>query len=177
MALDKNLTWHQKADGGYVLSRKVAGRVAVTNYDPSTVGNRERRALNDLADRNPSNFVLLDIRRGYPGGDWPLFGGIKLRSFAGMLGLIAEGVSKSPEFDVAQDPRTGGLAENPRNTLAIQVTDSPPGADKPWINFSDRYYSVGDTEWDRRAFVLLSMLYQTTVTDVRGVGSPITISK
>ena len=70
-----------------------------------------------------------------------------------------------------------GLAENPRSTLEIQVTDSPPGGDKPWVNFRGRYYSVGDTEWDRGAFILLTIMYQTTVTDVRGVGIPITISK
>ncbi len=176
-ALDKKLIWRQKADGSHVLTRKVAGRVAITNYDPSTLGNQERRALNDLADRNPSNFVLLDIRRGHPGGDWPMFGGIKLRSFGGILEFIARGISKSPEFDVAKDPRTMGLAENPRSTLEIQVTDSPPGGDKSWVNFRGRYYSVGDTEWDRGAFILLTIMYQTTVTDVRGVGIPITISK
>ena len=176
-ALDKKLTWRQKADGSHVLTRKVAGRVAITNYDLRTLGNQERRALNDLADRNPSNFVLLDIRRGHPGGDWPMFGGIKLRSFGGILEFIARGISKSPEFDVVKDPRTMGLAENPRSTLKIQVTDSPPGGDKAWVNFRGRYYSVGDTEWDRGSFILLTIMYQTTVTDVRGVGIPITISK
>lgn len=177
MALDKKLTWRQKADGSHVLTRKVAGRVAITNYDLSTLGNQERRALNDLADRNPSNFILLDIRRGHPGGNWPMFGGIKLRSFGGILEFIARGISKSPEYDVVQDPRTMGLAENPRSTLEIQVTDSPPGGNKTWVNFRGRYYSVGDTEWDRGSFILLTIMYHTTVTDVSGVGIPITISK
>ena len=36
---------------------------------------------------------------------------------------------------------------------------------------------VADTPWDRRAFGLLSQLFQVTVTDVSQVGVPITISK
>ncbi len=177
MALDKNLAWRQMADGSPILTRKVAGRVAVTNYDPSTISNEEREKLNDLAARNPSNVVLLDIRPGHTGGDWPMFGGIKLRSFGGVLDFIASTINKNPEFDVAKDPRTGPLVENPRNTLAIQVTDSAPSDDKPWVNFRGRHYSVGDTDWDRRGFILLSTIFQTTVTDVSGVGLPITISK
>lgn len=175
--LDKKLIWRQAPDGSHLLIKKVAGRVAVTNYDPNTLGNQERHALNNLADRNPSNFVLLDIRPGYPGGDWPMFGGIKLRSFAGILAFVASSIRKNPEFAVDKDRRTGKLRENPTSSLAIQVTDSAPDGDMPWVNFSGRYYSVGDTEWDRKSFALLSVLFQTTVTDVSGVGIPITISK
>jgi hypothetical protein len=38
-------------------------------------------------------------------------------------------------------------------------------------------YTVADTPWDRQAFTLLYQLFQMTVTDVAGVGVPITISK
>lgn len=106
-----------------------------------------------------------------------MFGGIKLRSFGGVLEFIASTINKNPEFDVAKDPRTGALVENPRNTLAIQVTDSAPSDDKPWVNFRGRHYSFGDTDWDCGGFILLFTIFQTTVTDVIGVGLPITISK
>ncbi len=127
-AIDRNLKWRQTADGRHLLTRKTAGRVTVTNYDPNTLGDTERRALNYLAGSSPSNFVLLDIRPGHPGGDWPIVGGIKLQSFAVLLEFVASAIRKSPEFDVAQDPRTGELRGNPIHSLAIQVTDSPPPA-------------------------------------------------
>ena len=41
----------------------------------------------------------------------------------------------------------------------------------------DYYYSVADTPWDRQAFTLLYQLFQMIVTEVSGVGVPITISK
>ena len=176
-AIDKSLTWKQTAEGRHLLTRKVAGRVAVTNYDPNSLGNDERRALNEVADRNPSNFVLLDIRPGHPGGEWPMFGGIKLRSFAGVLAFVARAISKKPEFDVTRDPRTEAIIDNPTHSLAIEVTDSVPDEANTWIFHKGRYYSVGDSEWDRRSFLLLTTIYQTTVTDVSGVGIPISISK
>ena len=43
--------------------------------------------------------------------------------------------------------------------------------------YAGRYYAVADTPWDRQAFTLLYYLFQMTVTDVAGVGVPITISK
>jgi hypothetical protein len=176
-AIGKKLTWQQRRDGTHVLRRKVAGRVAVTNYDLDKVSNSERRELNDLADKNPSNFVLLHIKAGYPGGDWPIFGAIKLQSFYSILTIVALGIRKKPEFDVQKDPRTGQVYENPRSALEILVTKSAPDDEKRSVNFRGKYYSVGDTEWDRRSFVILSLLYQSTVTDLTGVGIPITISK
>jgi len=176
-AIGMKLTWRRRRNGTHVLKRKVAGRVAVTNYDLDTIPNEERRELNDFADKNPSNFTLLHIKAGYPGGDWPMFGGIKLRSFASIIEFVANGISKRPEYDVQIDPRTGGVDENPRSVLEILVTKSPPDDEKRSVNFRGEYYSIGNTGWDRRNFIILSMIYQSTVTDLRGVGIPITISK
>ena len=106
-----------------------------------------------------------------------MFGGIKLRSFHSILEFVADGISKRPEYDVQKDPRTGDVDENPRSALEILVTKSPPDDEKRSVNFRGKYYSIGNTGWDRRTFIILSLIYQSTLTDLRGVGIPITISK
>ncbi len=57
---------------------RVVGRVAITNYSLETLSNEERRAMHEAAQHYPGNFVLVDIRPGDPGGDYPLHGVIKL---------------------------------------------------------------------------------------------------
>jgi hypothetical protein len=47
----------------------------------------------------------------------------------------------------------------------------------PNARYGGRYYSVADTPWNLEAFRLLYQLFQMTVTDVSGIGVPITISK
>jgi len=61
--------------------------------------------------------------------------------------------------------------------LAIDVNESAPPTDSPFVLYRGRYYTVADTPWDRRAFTVLHNLFQMTVTDVAQVGLPITISK
>ena len=72
-AFEKDFRWRPVAgDGGYALERRVTGRVVITNYDPRTLSDAERQALNTRAGANPGNFVLVDIRPGHPGGDLPV---------------------------------------------------------------------------------------------------------
>jgi hypothetical protein len=177
-ALEQNFRWRTVAeDGTYVLERRVTGRVVITNYDPRTLSDTERQALNTRAGTNPGNFVLVDIRPGHPGGDFPLFGALKLRSFNMILNFVAADHGGSREYDVTTDPRTGDSGPNPRQALGIEVADQPPKRLTPYVRYANRYYSVADTLWDRQAFTLLYQLFQMTVTDVSGVGVPITISK
>jgi hypothetical protein len=175
-ALEKGYRWQPLSGDEYELTRGVMGRVAVTNYDPRTLSNADRAALNALAAANPKNFVFVDIRPGFPGGDYPLFGAIKLRSLNAVLSFLAKGISDKPEFDVAPDPRTGPIQRNPRRILAIEVTDRIPDT-MLRVEFRGKYYFVPNTSWDRRAFVILNKLFQMTVTDVSAVGVPITIAK
>lgn len=176
-AADKGYRWRQAADGTYALTRPVSGRIAITNYDPRTLSDDERRALDERAAANPKNFVLVDIAPGHPGGDFPLFGAFKLRSLNVMLSFIAAGIDAAPEYDVAPDPHTGTMARNPRRTLAIAVSDTAPAAESSSVAYGGRYYAVGPTAWDRQAFTVLYQLFQMTVTDVSKTGVPITISK
>jgi hypothetical protein len=177
-AFEKDFRWRPVArDSGYALERRVTGRVVITNYDPRTLSDAERQALNTRAGANPGNFVLVDIRPGHPGGDLPLFGALKLRSLNMILSFVAADHGASGEFDVTKDPRTGDSGPNPRRALGIEVTDQAPPRVLPHARYGGRYYTVADTPWDRQAFTLLYQLFQMTVTDVPGVGVPITISK
>ena len=151
--------------------------MAITNYDPRALTDAERSALNAKAANNPRSFVLIDIRPGHPGGDWPLFGAFKLRSFNRILEFVAEDGGSTREFDVEKDSRTGDAGPNPPQTLAIDITESVPPPGLPYAEYRGRYYAVADTPWNRKGFKLLYQLFQMTVTDVSQVGMPITISK
>jgi len=177
-ALKSGLVWRQNDDGTFTLSRVVAGRILISNYDPRNLSNLERKKLNLTASRNPENFVMIDVRPDGPGGEVPFWGAFKLRSLLTMIDYVGKGIESFPEFDVEPDPRTkGSFAHNPTRTMAVEVSETPPETDDVWVRFRDRYYSVGNSQWDRNAFLILYELYQVTVTDVSRVGIPITISK
>lgn len=171
------LRWRQKPDGNYKLTRLSSGRVAVTNYDPKRLSDDERWALNDKIKKNPAHFVYLDIRPGYPGGDFPIQGAIELRSMISIIRFVAGGIEQTREFAVKKDPRTGPVEEGPAVTLQINVTDAKPTADLPSVKYAGKYYSVADTPWDLSVFRSLNRLFQIAVGDVEDVGIPITIAK
>jgi hypothetical protein len=118
---------------------------SVLNYDEtiSTI-ERDRHALNEIANKRPKNFILIDIHPDYPGGDFPIFGGIKLRRIYGIMDFLADGIEKSPEFDVEPDPRTGLTPNNPKNTLTILV-DDPLSEKFLHVPYRDHDYTIGYT--------------------------------
>jgi hypothetical protein len=176
-ALERGYHWHQiDKDGEYVLSKPTMGRVLISNYDPGTLSNKERKVLNTIVAPKPSNFILVDIRPEFPGGDYPLFGSIKLRSFNEIIEFIAAGIERNPEFNVDPDPHTGIAFQNPRSVLSIMI-DEPSPKELFSVSYGGHDYSIKDTPWDYEAFKTLHHLFQMTVTDVTGVGIPITISK
>jgi len=163
-------------DGSHKLYKHFDGRVVITNYDPLTLTDSERHAINEIANKRPKNFILIDIRPGHPGGDFPIFGGIKLRSLYGIMDFLADGIDESPEFDVEPDPRTGLTPNNPTNTLTILV-DDPSSERFLHVPYRDHDYTIGYTTWDYEAFKNLYHLFQTAVTDVAKTVVPVTISK
>jgi hypothetical protein len=171
------LKYQQAPDGSYTVTQSVRGRVLLSNYDPRTLTDAERNRLNELAEENPVNFVMIDLRPEYPGGDFPMFGAFKLRSLIAVLRFIGEGIESNPEFDVTKDPRTRGEVVSPTRTLEIHVTDGAPTADVPTVAYKGHNYWVGDTKWDRTEFFLLNLIFQFTVTKSSNLGIPITISK
>lgn len=171
------LKYQRATDGTYLVSQSVQGRVLVSNYDPRTLTDAERHRLNELAEANPVNFVMIDVRPDHPGGDLPMFGAFKLRSLMAVLGFLGEGIESNPEYDVAKDPRTVGETVSPTRTLAVNAAARPPTADVPMTFYKGRYYWVADTKWDRTGFFMLNLVFQSTVANVSNVGIPITIAK
>ena len=173
---NRGLRWRQKPDGGYALTRLSAGRVVVLNFDPMALSDEQRFELNERIKRNPSGFVYLELRPDRPGG-LAIRGAIKLRSMFQILGFLAADIGDAKEFDVPPDTRTGAAERSPAETMRINVTEEPPASDVPSVFYDGRYYSVADSQWDRRSFIILSVLFQTAVGDVEDVSIPITIAK
>ena len=167
-------------------SEQKVGRMAITNYDPDTLSTRERQELNEKAKRFSLNHILVDIRKGHPGGDFPMFGEIKLRSFKAILGFIGRGIAQDQEFHVAPDQRTKFVSVNPVKTLTIQESTTQPedaiiAAKKrgQWY-YIEQESKAGELEdrWNHEAFDVLYQLYHLTVTDIAQTPTvPITISK
>lgn len=172
----------QFTDGG----QRKTGRIVITNYDPNTLSNNEREKLHRQAERFTRHHILVDIRPDHPGGDFPMFGRIKLRSFKAILEFIGRGIVEKPEFHVDPDPRTQKAAVNPARTLTIQESRTQPeeaiiSARKRGLwYYIDQESAEGESfdRWNHEAFDLLYQLYHLTVTDISKIPSlPIAISK
>ncbi|MCZ6815840.1 MAG: hypothetical protein O7F76_03970 [Planctomycetota bacterium] len=174
---DEGLTWKRKSDGTYLVTRLTAGRLVIMNRDSTAMTDNEQFRLNEKLKKNPKGHVYVEITPDGPGGDFPIRGALKIRSVLQILTFVADGIEFAKEFDVSPDPSTGKIDVNPRATLEIIVTSSPPISDGVWMRYRDRYYSVANTRWDREAFSILGHLFETAVGDVEDVGIPITISK
>lgn len=141
-ALDKGYQWVRDKEDNAQLTRRVTGRMAITNYDPGSLSNDERRRLHLEEDRHPRNYVFVDVRSGYPGGGYPWHGQIKLRSFNAILGFLARGISDELEFDVEPDARSGPAPRNPVRTLAITESNSRPSDTVFAAKLDGRWYSI-----------------------------------
>ena len=166
----------------YTLRKPVSGRILITNYDPATLPEGERISLHEEANQRPVDDVSFDIRAGHFGGEWPLEGDFRLRSFNAMLNFLGQSVGEEPEYFVEKDPRTPPVAENPEKTMDLLVLDNAPAGSDLAVQSHSRYYTVNATgpqaRWNREAFKLLSQLFQMTVTEIPRTGVPsITIAK
>lgn len=162
------------------VSKRVNGRVMITNYDPSVLSNDERTRLHAEADEAPPNDILLDIRAGYVGGEYPMHGRLRLRSFHEVINFIGRGMAEEPEFDVPPDPRTPQVTENPAHTLEISESSEAPPGDELSVELRGRHYSVRQEtgyQWNKKAFSLIYQLFQMSVSTVEPTGPAITISK
>ncbi len=180
--LEKGYQWMQEGEArAYQLRRQKTGRVLITNYDPARLPNEERRRLQEEASRYPPDYILVDIRRGYPGGDYPLHGTVMLRSLNAIIGFVARGLGEEPEFHVEKDPRTGSVVRNPVWTLEVEESDQKPEGFEFPVEFDDKHYSIRkfpisegmSPGWNHEAFTVLSNLFQMTVTDVSNVKTPL----
>jgi hypothetical protein len=171
------LRWRQKPNGNYELTRLKGGRVVVVNFDPMALTDQQRFQLDEKIKKNPSGFVYLDIQPNGPGGNLPIQGAIKLRSMFQILDFIGTGIRITPEFEVSPNVPIEETEATAAATLKINVTRSPPDGRLPTVHYDGHYYSVNNTVWDRTTFLILSILFQTTIGRIENVGIPITISK
>lgn len=175
------VTYNQK-DNTYTLRKQTTGPIFITNYDPDTLSADERAQLIEEAGQGADNDVSIDIRPGHVGGEYPLKGDFRLRSFNTILNFLGRSIGEDPEFDVEKDPRTPGVGENPVHTMDLVLSDGAPSGADLAIRSHGKYYAVNTTgplaRWNREAFQLLYLLFQMTVSEVPRVGVPsITIAK
>lgn len=168
------------AEHVYRVSRRVNGRVMITNFDPDILSNEERLRLHQKAEEAPFNDVLIDIRPGHVGGELPIQGRLRLRSFHEVLNFIGRGIREEPEFDATPDPRTPAITENPRSALEILETQHLPVSSRLTVRLNGFDYAVAPQagyQWNQKAFSLLYQLFQMTVSAVAPSGPSITIAK
>lgn len=184
-ALQKEFTVRfNPRDNTYTLSKQVPGPILITNYDPGTLSDEEQAQLATLSGEWNISDIAFDIRPDGYGGQWPLRGTFRLRSFHSILGFLGKALGEEPGYHVKKDPRTPPIFgnENPDRTMEFVVSDSPPSNTDFSIRWKDRYYAVNTSgplaRWNRDAFQLLFLLFQMTVTDIPRTGVPsITIAK
>jgi hypothetical protein len=175
------VTYSQK-DNTYTLRKQITGRTLITNYDPATLSPDERARLIDETEEGHLNDVYFDIRPGHIGGDYPLKGDFRLRSFNRILHFLGRSLEEEPEYHVDKDPRTPEVHENPIHTMDLLLSDGAPSGADLSIKSHGKYYAVNSTgplaRWNRQAFQMLYLLFQMTVSEVPRVGVPsITIAK
>jgi hypothetical protein len=162
------------------VSKRIVGRVMISNYDPAVLSDDERQRLQAEAEEAPVNEILVDIRPGYTGGEIAMHGRLALRSFHEVLNFIGRGVAEEPEYDVAPDPRTPAITDNPISALAIDESSRAPKDADFVVTWRGKYYAVAPDHgyaWNRKAFALLFQLFQMSMSTGTGATPAITIAK
>ncbi|SDH72290.1 hypothetical protein [Nitrosomonas sp. Nm132] len=183
-SLEKEFTVrYSQEEGTYTLSKQALGPILITNYDPNTLCCEERTDLYDLTNPWVENDVAFDIRPGYPGGEWPIRGVFRLRSFHAILNFLSHALGEEPEYHVEKDPRTPLIDrdENPFSTLELIISGTQPPKNVLSAYSHGQFYAVNmvgpNAHWNMNAFQLLYILFRMTVTDAKPLGLPITIAK
>lgn len=124
---------------------------------------------------------MVDIRSGFTGGEWPIHGVFRLRSFHNVLNFIGQSIDGNHEYAVDKHPQTPAVSENPASTLGIVVSEDEPKNADISVELYDKYYSLKPEtgyQWNREGFRLLSQIFQMTMTELGRQGAPtITIAK
>jgi len=182
-ALQKEyLVTYSRNDNSYTLRKQITGQILITNYDPNTLSPDERARLIDETEEGQLNDVSFDIRPGHIGGEYPLKGDFRLRSFNTILNFLGRSFEEDPEYNVDKDPRTPAVHDNPVHTMELLLSDGAPSGADLSIQSHGKYYAVNTTgplaSWNRKAFQMLYLLFQMTVSEMPRVGVPsITIAK
>ncbi|WP_455377199.1 hypothetical protein [Petrachloros mirabilis] len=180
-AMEKGFRWEGDNEGKvHTVRRKAVGRLLISNYNPARLSNETRRHLHEEAQRFPPDYVMVDIKPGFPGGDYPLKGAILLRSMNAIIAFVARSIDEEPETMVSPDARTKTVVRNPAKTLEVEESSSQPDGYEFSVPFDGRYYSIRKfpvsqgmvPSWNQEAFAVLSNLFQMTVTDLTKYPTP-----
>ena len=171
-----------QADNEYTIQKQITGPTLITNYDPEILPPDERAQLLHETDEGSEDDVTFDIRAEYVGGEYPMKGNFRLRSFNAILGFLGRSLEEDPEYRVERDSRTPPVAENPIHTMELVMSEGRPSGVDLAVQLGGKYYAVNTTgplaRWNREAFQLLYFLFQMTVSEVPRAGVPsITIAK
>ncbi len=165
----------------YRLSARVTGRIMITNYDPELLSNEEKIRMNEDAQKGPANEIVIDIRPGYTGGEYPVTGKLRLRSFFSILDFLGKTIEDSPEYYVEKDTRTPEVAQNPNRSLEILEEEKEPKAADISVYYKGYYYAVAPDNgylWNATGFQLLHQIFQMAVSELpKSVAPSVTISK
>lgn len=165
----------------YRLSTRVTGRIMITNYDPELLSNEEKIRMNENAQKGPANEVMIDIRAGYTGGEYPITGKLRLRSFFSILSFLGETIKDNPEYFVEKDARTPKVAQNPNCALEIVEEESAPKVADMSVYYKGHHYAVAPDNgylWNASGFQLLHQIFQMAVSELpKSVTPSVTISK
>lgn len=163
------------------LTKRVIGHIVLTNYDPQTLSNEDRIKLNEEADKGSTNDILVDVREAYLGGEVPIHGFFRLRSFYNVLNFIGRDIDDEPEFAVEKFPATPSVSENPIHSLGIAISQNEPENSAYFVKYDSLFYALQpDTgyHWNREGFRLLHQIFQMTMAELSQHSTPsITISK
>ncbi len=176
---DYSLTYDPQ-QRSYRVTKRVNGRVMISNYDPSVLSDAERRRLHEQAEEAPFNDVLIDIRAGMHGGELPLHGRLRLRSFHEVLTFVGRAIREEQEVDVVPDRRTLSVSENPVVTLEVVEADEPPEGAGFSVALNGMHYAIRPQQgyqWNLKAFSMLNQLFQMSVATVTSTGPSIAIAK
>lgn len=180
-ALEKGYKWKHIDGSRHRLSRM---RVLISNYHPTDLSAQEQAQLAEDLREWPPNDIMVDIRPGYPGGEYPMSGEITLRSFNSVLEFLARHTTDEPEYPVDKDARSGAVRMNPAHTLQIEESDEPIEDATVSVRFDGRYFSIrrpsgiGDENvWNAKAFGLLYHLFQMMVQPLQAPVPAIAIAK
>jgi len=153
----------------------------ITNYDPELLSNEEKIRMNEDALKGPANEIVIDIRPGYTGGEYPMKGKLRLRSFFSILRFLGDSIENKPEYSVEKDARTPAVAQNPNRALEIVEAEHEPKAADISVYYKGYYYAVAPDKgylWNASGFQLLHQIFQMAVSELpKSVAPSITISK
>ena len=171
-----------QADNEYTIQKQITGPTLITNYDPGILPPDERAQLFYEAEEGSVDDVTFDIRAEYVGGEYPMKGNFRLRSFNAILGFLGRSIEEDPEYRVERDSRTPPVAENPIHTMELVMSEGRPSGVDLTVQLGGKYYAVNTAgplaRWNREAFQLLYFLFQMTISEVPRAGVPsITIAK